>query len=51
MPQDDPGILKPEEVADVISYMLFRGKYPAGSAELSAKEEELKNIKFLAAKP
>jgi mono/diheme cytochrome c family protein len=51
MPQDDPGTMKPEEVADVIAYILSRSKYPAGTTELSPKVEDLKGIKFLAAKP
>jgi mono/diheme cytochrome c family protein len=51
MPQDDPGTMKPEEVADVIAYILSRSSYPAGSTELSAKLEDLKGVKFLAKKP
>src|SRR5262245_1487563 len=33
MPRDEPGILKPQDYADVLAYILSYGKYPAGSTE------------------
>jgi mono/diheme cytochrome c family protein len=44
MPATAPGSLTPEQVADVISYLLSVGKYPAGSADLPAKADDLKQI-------
>ena len=36
MPMDAPGTLKPEQVVDVLAFLLKSGAYPAGEAELSA---------------
>ena len=44
MPATAPGSLSPEQTADVISYLLSVGKYPAGAADLPAKAEALKTI-------
>src|ERR1051326_4188657 len=44
MPQDAPGKLTVQETADVLSYMLQAGKFPAGRAELRASEAALKQI-------
>jgi mono/diheme cytochrome c family protein len=44
MPATAPGSLTPEQTADVISYMLSVGKYPAGAADLPAKADALKEI-------
>ena len=44
MPATAPGTLSPEQTADVISYLLSVGKYPAGAADLPAKAEALKTI-------
>src|SRR4029453_14018415 len=41
MPATAPGSLSPEQTADVISYLLSVGKYPAGAADLPAKAEAL----------
>ena len=51
MPQDDPGTLSAQESADIVSLILQKGKYPAGTAELPAQAESLTAIKFLAKKP
>jgi mono/diheme cytochrome c family protein len=51
MPQDEPGILKPEQYAEVIAFILQVGKYPAGTTELPANMDALKGIKFVATKP
>ena len=50
MPATAPGSLSPEQTADVISYLLSVGKYPAGAAELPAKAEALKSISLDAPK-
>ena len=44
MPQSSPGTLTPEQAADVVSWILSNLKAPAGSTELPAKVEELKQI-------
>ena len=45
MPALDPGSLKPEQAADIVSYILSMSKYPAGNADLAAGEP-LKQIKI-----
>ena len=50
MPADKPGSLKPEQVADVIAFLLSKGKFPAGPADLPADAAALKAIKFVAPK-
>jgi len=50
MPASAPGTLSEQQTADVISYMLSQGKYPAGTTELAAKMEPLNQIKIEAPK-
>jgi mono/diheme cytochrome c family protein len=50
MPDDDPGTLKPPQVADVTAHILSVNKFPAGEAELPADAALLKQIKIEAAK-
>ena len=50
MPALDPGSLKPEQVADVISHILSMSKYPAGTTDLAASVEPLNQIKIDAPK-
>ena len=45
MPMDNPGSLKPEEYADVLSYFLSINGYPAGETELPATDDGIKAIK------
>ena len=45
MPMDNPGSLKPEEYADVLSYFLSINGYPAGETELPSTDDEIKAIK------
>ena len=51
MPADKPGSLSREEAADVVAFILSKGNFPAGDAELPTDGEPLKEIKFTAAKP
>jgi mono/diheme cytochrome c family protein len=51
MPQDSPGALSREQVADVTAYILSMNKFPAGQTELPTQSEVLKQIKFEATKP
>ena len=50
MPALSPGSLKPEQVADLVAYILSVSKYPAGSTALVAKFEALQEIKIDAPK-
>ena len=46
MPFDEPASLKPEEYADVISYILEANGIPAGNSELPADAAKLKAFVF-----
>jgi mono/diheme cytochrome c family protein len=48
MPMDAPGTLKPEEIVDILAFLLKSGDYPAGQADLAADVARLKGVKFLA---
>jgi mono/diheme cytochrome c family protein len=50
MPATAPGSLTPEQAADIISFMLSKDAYPAGSAALEGKIEPLAQIKIDAPK-
>jgi len=44
MPGDNPGTLKPTEIADVLAYVLSRNKVPAGKTPMSTNISALKQI-------
>ena len=46
MPATAPGTLTPAQTADSIAHMFAVAKYPAGTTELSAKMDELKQIRI-----
>ncbi len=46
MPATKPGSLQPEEVSQLIAYILSVNSYPAGTAELPHTVDELKAIQF-----
>jgi len=50
MPALDPGLLKPEQVADIVADILNVGKHPAGTTELPSSIEPLQDIKIEAPK-
>jgi mono/diheme cytochrome c family protein len=50
MPATAPGTLTPEQTANVTAYMLSVSKYPAGSAALPDKMDDLKKISIDAPK-
>jgi mono/diheme cytochrome c family protein len=50
MPADKPGTLTPVQTADVIAFLLQKGNFPAGSAELPVEAAALKGIKFVSPK-
>jgi mono/diheme cytochrome c family protein len=51
MPQNAPGSLSRQDNADILSYILNKGNYPAGNAELPTQTEVLNGVKFVAVKP
>lgn len=48
MPSSAPGTLKPEQYADVMSFILSVNKYPAGKTELPKDGAGLKAVKMAA---
>jgi len=44
MPKNDPGTLAPEDVADVVAYLLKMNEMPTGSAELYPDTDSLKKF-------
>jgi mono/diheme cytochrome c family protein len=46
MPMDNPGTLKPQQYADLVSYILKLNKFPAGQEELKSDADGLKAISF-----
>lgn len=51
MPADKPGSLPAADVADVIAFLLSKGQFPAGQAELPVDAAALKAIRFVSPKP
>lgn len=51
MPQDAPGSLSRQQNADVLAFVLRKGNYPPGEAELPTQTEMLSMYKFLETKP
>jgi hypothetical protein len=51
MPDDNPGTMSRQQIADVLTYVLSVNKFPAGESELPTQAELLNQIKFLATKP
>jgi hypothetical protein len=51
MPGNEPGILKPQQIADVIAYILKVNSMPAGSTEVATDKEVLKEIRIRSQKP
>jgi mono/diheme cytochrome c family protein len=51
MPADAPGTLSRQQYADVVSFVLAKGGFPAGQTELSPEDAALKEVKFLTKKP
>jgi S-disulfanyl-L-cysteine oxidoreductase SoxD len=50
MPADNPGSLKRDQVADLVSFILNFNKYPTSQKELGTEFEALKAIKITAPK-
>jgi mono/diheme cytochrome c family protein len=47
MPADKPGSLTPAQTVDVIAYVLKKGNFPPGAADLPSDAAVLKGIKFV----
>lgn len=46
MPASNPGSLTEQQTSDIIAFMLSKSNFPAGTAELSVKQDELTQIKI-----
>jgi mono/diheme cytochrome c family protein len=51
MPQDKPGTISRQSMADVLAFVFAENSFPVGKAELARQAEMLKQIKFEAVKP
>ncbi len=51
MPQNAPGSLSGQQIADVLSFVFSSNKFPAGTSELPKEAGILKQIKFEVKKP
>jgi S-disulfanyl-L-cysteine oxidoreductase SoxD len=51
MPQSAPGSLTRQQNSDILAYIFSKMNMPVGQTELSTSTDELKGIKFMAAKP
>ena len=51
MPADKPGSLTPEQTVDVIAFLLKKGSFPAGQADLPTDTAALKQMKSVSPKP
>jgi len=51
MPADAPGTLEPQQVADLVAFILQANKFPAAGAELGTGADALKQIALVASNP
>ena len=51
MPMDNPGSLQPDQVADILAYLLSYSKFPAGQTELPKDPQSIKLIIISSTKP
>lgn len=51
MPTDTPGVYSKALVTDVVAYLLKYNGFPAGSAELSHENGQLRAVRFVVPKP
>ena len=51
MPDDNKGSLTRQDTANLVAFILSKGKSPSGPSELSPSAATLKQIKYLTAKP
>ena len=50
MPQDKPGTLSRQQIADVVAFVLSANMFPAGQTELSREADALKIIRIVPVK-
>ena len=46
MPEDNPGTLKPQQYADILSFFLKLNGFAAGEAELTGTDAAMKAIRM-----
>ena len=51
MPGNNPGTLKPQQLADVVAYILKANEFPAGTTEINNDKEALSQIRIRSQKP
>jgi mono/diheme cytochrome c family protein len=51
MPQDKPGSLQRQQIADVLAYIFDVNKFPKGEKELDRNPQVLKSIRLVMPKP
>ena len=51
MPQENLGSLSRQQYVDIVTYLLQKGKFPTGSADLPMQADALNGIGFKAQKP
>lgn len=51
MPEDNPGSLSRNQTAQLLSFILLRGRFPEGATELPVESEALGLIRFLVEGP
>jgi hypothetical protein len=51
MPQEEPGSLSPQQLVDLIAYILSANRFPAGETALAHDVETLREIRFDAGQP
>ena len=51
MPPETPKTIPPDQVADMVAYLLAQNHFPAGKTPLTADVERLKDVKVVASKP
>src|SRR4029453_353526 len=47
MPQNAPGSLSRQQDADILAFVLFKSKFPAGTTELPTQTDVLNTIKYM----
>ena len=51
MPQDNPGTLSRQQIADTLAFVFSKNGFPVGKMELARETEVVKEIRFEAIKP
>jgi len=51
MPPENPATIPAVKVSDLVALILARNQFPSGHAELTADQQQLKDIKISKARP